>query len=283
MILVTGATAPVGRSIVEQLLASGQRVRALTRNADASGLLAGVEIVAGDLSKPETLPPILEGVSAVFLLAAVPGFASAFLEATKRAGIRRIVFQSSGAIDDAVDEQPNPIGAFHADIERAIEASGLEWTFLRLEVHAANALLWTVDLAEQIKAGDVVRAPYGQAAGAPIHEADLAAVAAMALTSDGHAGAKYRLTGPESLTHVEQVQIIGQAIGRQLRYEELSPEVARQEIGQHVPAPVVDTLFDIWASYLGKPAPVTNAVEQVTGRPARTFTQWAADHAADFR
>jgi uncharacterized protein YbjT (DUF2867 family) len=283
MILVTGATAPAGRSIAEQLLASGQRVRALTRDANASGLPAGVEIVAGDLSKPETLPPALEGVSAVFLLAAVPGFAPAFLEAAKRAGVRRIVFQSSGAIDDAVDEQPNPIGAFHADIERAIEASGLEWTFLRLEVHAANALLWTIDLADQIKAGDVVRGPYGQAAGAPIHEADLAAVAVVALTSGEHAGAKYRLTGPESLTHVEQVQIIGQAIGRPLRYEELSPEVARQEISQRVPPPVVATLFDVWASSVGKRAPVTNTVEQVAGRPARTFAQWAADHAADFR
>jgi uncharacterized protein YbjT (DUF2867 family) len=155
MILVTGATAPVGRSIVEQFLAAGQRVRALTRNADASGLPAGVEIVAGDLSKPETLPSALEGVSAVFLLGAVPGFTPAFLEAAKRAGVRRVVFQSSGAIDDAVEDQPNPIGAFHADIERAIEASGLEWTFLRLEVYAANALRtfaqWAADHAADVR------------------------------------------------------------------------------------------------------------------------------------
>lgn len=283
MILVTGATAPVGRSIAEQLVAGGQPVRTLTRNADAPDLPAGVDTVVGDLSKPETLPPAFEGVSAVFLLAAVPGFAPAFLDAAKRAGVRRVVFQSSGAIDDSVSEQPNPIGAFHADIERAIEASGLEWTFLRLEPYAANSLLWTVDLAQQIKAGDVVRGPYGQAAGAPMHEADLAAVAVAALTSERHAGAKYRLTGPQSLTHIEQVQLIGEAIGRRLRYEELPPEVAKEQISQRVPPPVVDTLFDVWASYVGKPAPVTNTVERVAGRPARTFAEWAADHAADFR
>src|SRR6185312_2807463 len=98
-------------------------------------------------------------------------------------------------------------------IEQAIEESGLEWTFLRLEVPASNALQWAMDVPEQVKAGDVVRGPYGEAAGSPIHEADIAAVGVVALTSAAHVGAMYRLTGPESLTHHEQVRIIGEAIG----------------------------------------------------------------------
>src|SRR5215211_4160722 len=109
MILVTGATAPVGRSIVEQLVAAGRDVRALTRDPDKAGLPAGAEVVAGDLSDPESLATAFKDVSAVFLLAAVPGFAPAFLRAAKEAGVRRIVFQSSGAVDDAADEQPNQV------------------------------------------------------------------------------------------------------------------------------------------------------------------------------
>jgi uncharacterized protein YbjT (DUF2867 family) len=283
MILVTGATAPTGRSIVEQLVAAGHPVRALSRDPETAGLPGGVEVVAGDLALAESLPPALDGVSAVFFFAAVPGVAPAFLAAAQHADAPRIVFQSSGAVVDGGDKQPNPIGAFYGGIEREIVASGLEWTFLRLEMASANSLVWTVDLAEQIKTGDVVRAPYGEAAGSPLHEVDLAAVAVAALTTEGHTGATYRLTGPESLTHVEQVGRIGDAIGRSLRFEEVPVETARREMGRRLPPPIVESLLADWAGHVGQPAPVTRTVEAIIGRPARTFAEWATDHVADFR
>lgn len=146
MILVTAATAPVGRSIVEQLAAAGEPVRALTRDPSTANLPAGAEVVAGDLGDPASLPAAMAGVSAVFLLAVVPGFAPAFLAAAKEAGVRRIVFQSSGAVENGADPQPNDITAFHHDIERAIVESGLEWTFLRLAVESADALQWAYDV-----------------------------------------------------------------------------------------------------------------------------------------
>src|SRR5262249_36779814 len=169
-------------------VAARQGVRALTRDPAKAGLPAGAEVVAGDLSDTQSLSAALKDVTAVFLLAAVPGFAPAFLQAAAAAGVRRIVFQSSGAVDDDADEQPNDIAAFHHDIERAIRDSGLEWTFLRLEVASADALQWAFDVPGQLRAGDVVRGPYGQAAGSPIHPADFAAVAVAALTEDQHAG-----------------------------------------------------------------------------------------------
>jgi uncharacterized protein YbjT (DUF2867 family) len=275
MILVTAATAPVGRSVVEQLVEAGHDVRALTRDPDDADLPAGADVVAGDLSDPESLRAAMQGVSAVFLLAVVPGFAPAFLEAAKEAGVRRIVFQSSGAIVDGADEQPNEVAAFHREIERAIRESGLEWTFLRLEVASADALQWAFDVPGQLARGDVVRGPYADAGGSPIHPADFAAVAVAALTDSRHAGKTYLLTGPRSLTNAEQIELIGRAHGRTLRYEELSPEQAREAMGAHAPA---DLLLATWERHRATPAPVTDTVERITGRPPRSPKQWAADY-----
>lgn len=280
VILVTAATAPVGRSIVEQLVAARHPVRALTRDPGKADLPAGAEVVTGNLSDAESLAATFQGVSAVFLLAAVPGFAPTFLKAAKEAGVRRIVFQSSGAVVDDADEQPNPIAAFHADIERQIRDSGLEWTFLRLEVASADALQWAFDVPAQIKAGDVVRGPYVEAAGSPIHPADFAAVAIAALTQDEHVGKIYRLTGPQSLTHREQVQLLGEALGRPLRYEELDEEEARAAISPYAPT---DVLFATWKQHIGTPAPVTDAIQRLTGSPPRSAEAWAADYAAHLR
>lgn len=277
VILVTAATAPVGRSIVEQLVAMGHPVRALTRDPKKAGLPAGAEVVAGDLSDAESLAAAFQNVSAVFLLAAVPGFAPTFLKAAKEAGVRRIVFQSSGAVVDDVEEQSNPIGAFHADIERQIRDSGLEWTFLRLEVASADALQWAFDVPVQLKAGDVVRGPYAEAAGSPMHPADFAAVAIAALTQDEHANKIYHLTGPASITHREQVQLIGKALGRPLRYQELNEEQARAAISPYAPA---DVLFETWKRHIDRPAPILDTVQRLTGRPPRSVEAWAADLAA---
>lgn len=276
-ILVTAATAPVGRSIVEQMVAMKQPVRALTRDPEKAGLPAGAEVVAGDLSDAESLATAFQEVSAVFLLAVVPGFVPLFLRAAKEAGVRRIVFQSSGAVVDGVEEQPDPIAAFHYDIERQIRESGMEWTFLRLEVASADALQWAFDVPAQIKNGDVVRGPYAETTGSPIHPADFAAVAIVALTQDEHAGKTYHLTGPASFTHCEEVKLIGKALGRSLRYEELDEEQARAAISPYAPA---DMLFETWKKYTDTPAPVTDTVQEITGRSPRSVEAWAADLAA---
>jgi uncharacterized protein YbjT (DUF2867 family) len=279
MILVTAATAPVGRSIVEQLVATGRPVRALTRVPEQAGLPAEAEVVAGDLGDPDSLRSAMEGVSAVFLLAVVPGFAPSFIAAAKDAGVRRIVFQSSGSVDDEAPEQPHAVAAFHHEIEQALRDSGLEWTFLRLELSASNALQWAFDVPAQVKAGDVVRGPYAQAADAPIHPADFAAVAVEALTDDSHAGRTYRITGPQSVTHAEQIELLGEALGRPLRYEELSVDAAREAMGPYAPA---DVLLADWALHLDTPAPVNDTIEKITGRPGLSYLQWARDFRAEF-
>jgi uncharacterized protein YbjT (DUF2867 family) len=129
----------------------------------------------------------------------------------------------------------------------------------------------------------VVRWPYGAAETAPIDVRDVAAVAARALYEDGHAGGDYVLTGPESLSQAEQVGVIGAVLGRQIRFEELSPEEFRRETADTWPGPVVDMLLAAWRATIGRPAFVTSTVAEVTGSPARTFRQWVADHADGFR
>ncbi len=280
VILVTGATGHVGRHVVSQLLGADAAVRALVRNPDSVGLPGRVEVMRGDLSVPNTLDSCLYGVEAVFLV--WPGlpidFASAVLDAVRKHA-RRIVYLSSLSVRDDLQQQADPMTTFHAAIERLIEQSGLEWTFLRSSGLATNTLGW----AQQIRAEGVVRWPYGAAARSLIHEGDIASVAVRVLQSSEHSGAKYLLTGPEALTQIEQVQTIGKAIERTLRYEEISREAARQQMLTYWPPAMVDGALNAWASFVKEPELVSHTVGEVTGTPARPFCQWAIDHVSDFR
>ncbi len=281
-ILIIGATGNVGRQVLSQLPATGVRIRALVRNPQTAGLPPHVDVLQGDLTIPESLDACLDGIDTVFLVwTAPPATVAPALERIVRHA-RRIVFLSAPLkTAHPLFQQPNPLRALATQIEQLIEASGLQWTFLRPGMFAANALNWW---APQIRAGsNVVRWPHVAAPTAPIHERDIAAVAVRALCEDGHAGAEYVLTGPQSLAQSEQISTIGDVIGRPLRVEEISPEDARSELLPIMPAFVINMLLNAWAAAIGQPALVTSTVAEITGAPARTFRDWAADHAADFR
>lgn len=280
-LLITGATGTVGRQVVSQLQPTGAHIRAMTRNPSAAGLPSSIEVVRGDLTAPETLDSCLEAIDTVFLVWTAPPatVASAVERIAKRA--RRIVFLSAPLkTPHPLFQQPNPARKLAEQIERAIEDSGLQWTFLRPGMFAANSLEWW---APQIRAGDVVRWPYLAVPTAPIHEKDIAAVAVRALCEEGHAGAEYVMTGPQSLTQFEQLSTIGRATGRSLRVEEITPDDAQQELRAIMPPPVINMLLDAWAAAAGQPAHVTTTVADITGTPARSFLDWTNDHAAAFR
>jgi len=280
-ILVVGGTGTVGRQVLARLVARGAKVRALVRNPGAAQLPPQVEVVRGDLTFPETLDACVNGIHTVFLVWTAP--AAAVAPALERIAkhARRVIFLSAPLkTPHPLFQQPNPLRAVAEQIERLIEASGLQWTFLRPGMFAANALRWW---ARQIRSGDVVRWPHLAVATAPIDERDIAAVAVRVLCEDGHAGAEYVLTGPQSLSQFEQVSTIGRVIGRSLRIQEISPDEARRELLTVIPLPGVNMLLEAWAAAIGQRAHVTSTVEEITGTPPKAFHDWATDNAAGFR
>jgi uncharacterized protein YbjT (DUF2867 family) len=278
---VTGATGRIGRAVVAELLRAGVPVRALTRRPDAAGLPAAVEVVAGDLTVPGSLDASLQGVGSVFLVWTVPPATAPAVVERLASQARHVVFLSAPhRTPHPFFQQPNPMAALHAEIERLIAIAGLASTMIRPGMFASNARNWW---AGTIRERGVVRWPYGAAETAPVDERDVAEVSARALYEDRHAGGDYVLTGPESLSQAEQVSIIGEVIGRRIQFEELSPEEFRRETAGTWPRPVVDMLLAAWGATMGHPAFVTSTVADVAGSPARTFRQWVEDHADAFR
>jgi len=283
-ILVTGATGRVGRLVIDELLRAGVPVRALTRRPDRAALPATAEVVQGDLTVPASLRAALDGAGAIFLVwtAALDTAPSAIarIAAHTSAEPRRIVYLSAPhQTPHPFFQQPNPMRALHAEVERLLANTGLDLAILRPGMFASNALNWW---APQVRDGDVVRWPYGAAETAPIDERDIAAVAVRTLLDDRHANADFVLTGSESLSQAAQVRMIGDAIGRPLEFDELSPDEFRSATAATWPAAVSEMLLSAWQAALGHPAFVTDAVEEVLESPPRTFREWATDNAAAF-
>jgi uncharacterized protein YbjT (DUF2867 family) len=285
MIVVTGGTGRVGRQIVAQLRERNLPVRVVSRTASrtaglsqAGGETAGVEAVSADLADPASLEPHLHSADALFLLwpftsAEVTAALAPQVAKIAARHVTRVVYLSA----QPAGERP---GSFWALVERAIEDSGVPWTFLRPTGFASNTLLW----ADQIRSGDVVRWPFGAAARSLIDERDIAAVAVRALTQDGHAGSRYLLSGPAVLTQAEQLAAIGRALGRDLTWQELPRPAAQQALAAAWGDPgFVASALDTWERFVTHPEIVTSAVRDLTGAPAHSFADWAAANADAFR
>lgn len=273
MILITGATGNVGSEVVEQLRHTGQPVRVMSRNPEKADFPENVEVVRGDLNDAESVKSVLDGVQKVFLIQTpdsddFPGLA-------KQSGVEHIVFLSAAAIEVQID---NVIGQTHLKKEEFIKESGVAWTFLRPGAFMSNALQWT----NSIQSEGVVRAPFGDIGMAPIDPHDIAAAAVTALTETGHNGQIYSMNGPEVLTPREQVQILSTATGKDIRFENISRDAAKERMARFIPEPIVEASLDLIQFSAEHPAQVSNTVKEVTGRNARTFKQWAEEHAELF-
>jgi uncharacterized protein YbjT (DUF2867 family) len=276
--VVFGARGSVGRHVAAGLSAAGQQVRLTSREPATAGLSDDPRVVSADLELPETLGPALDGATKAFLYARPRGI-DGFVAAARAAGVRRVALLSSAAVVGR-DPEHNPIARDHRAVELALEDSGLAWTFIRPGLFATNTRWWW---QRSIREEGAARLPYPEAQTAPVHEKDLAALAVTALTEGGHERRAYAVYGPQSLTLREQVGLIGQAIGRAVRVEEVSPEQAREQLAQTIGPAGASAILGSWEAGRPGPAATSAVVREVTGRAGLTFGQWAADHASDFR
>ncbi|GAA3395638.1 NmrA family NAD(P)-binding protein [Cryptosporangium minutisporangium] len=265
--LVTGATGNTGRHVVAELIGRGEHVRALTRNpaAAAEKLPSGVELVHGTHTAPETLDAALDGVDRLHITVTA-GLADVGPELVRRAvdaGVRRITVLWGGAA---------------GPVEQAVADSGVEWVRLEPQEFMSNTLTW----ADTIRAEGVVREPYDFPS-ALVHEADIGAVAALALLDDGHSGQVYNLTGSESLTPTERIKTLSRAIGRDITLVPITYEEAVERLtSSGVSRADAEYVVGWYAEPPADAVTAVDTVERLTGRPARTFDQWVAEHADRF-
>jgi uncharacterized protein YbjT (DUF2867 family) len=279
--MVTGATGHVGRELARELDAKGASFRVLVRDPDrAAGLPERAERIAGDLDNPQALALALDGVNGLFLL--VPGIGIEHTEhaitAAKAAGVRHIVYLSSYAV---IGDPVPAMGRWHAERERLIRACGIPATFLRPSGFMTNAFDWLPTLRE----GGYVLDPIGPGRAAPVDPADIAAVAAVILTEDGHAGEEYLLTGGEALTVAEQVQILAKATGRdiEVRTAATPAEAVRFRYPHGAQQALADALIQGITLMRADPVGVrSDTVRRLLGRDPRTFADWCARNARAF-
>jgi uncharacterized protein YbjT (DUF2867 family) len=275
-IFVSGATGNIGREVVLRLLRHGARVRAGARTKESADELErlGAEAVVVDLRDLDSVTAALTGVErALSLSPLVPDQARIgvmFAGAARRAGVEYVVRISSlGAGSDDI-----ALNRWHHEVERALEASGLAYAFVRPTFFMQNYLAFA----------DAVALPHGDAAIAAIDARDVAAVAATVLTDGGHDGQAYELTGPEPLTNHDVVGVLSRLTGRAIEYVDVPDDAARRAMAdQGVPPAVAEGLLELAAVIrAGERAAVTDAVERLTGAPPRSFERFAADHRERF-
>jgi (4-alkanoyl-5-oxo-2,5-dihydrofuran-3-yl)methyl phosphate reductase len=281
MILVLGATGTTGGEVARQLIAAGERPRLLVRNPDKARALFGdrAEIVRGDLDDAASLDAAMKGVDHLYLMAV--GLDQVTLEghavdAARRAGVKHVVKLSViGA-----DAPQITFAKWHAAAEKKLTDSGLGWTMLRAGNFMSNSLGW----ADTIRSQGAFYQPTGTGRWAAIDPADIGAVAVAALTTPGHEGKAYTLTGPESMDAAGYAAVLSKATGKPVTFVDVPPDAARDAmLKSGMPAGYVDALLDLLAVMkAGHTDAVSGDVERVLGRKPGTFAAWAARNKAAF-
>lgn len=282
-ILVTGATGNTGSAMIQHLLAMGADVRALVRDeSKAQGLReAGVEVVVGDYLKPETLEAALEGVDKVFLVTPLSPdaakMASNVIAAARRASKPHIV--------RLADETPEPVsavrnGRLHAEVNAELAACGLPYTSLRPVANMQNTLM----AAQSVASDGMIYMSMEDAKMGMIDRRDVVEAAVKVLTTEGHEGQTYVLTGPALLSYHDAASGLSKALGKEVRYVNVPMQAAREAmIGMGMSEWLADAICEYFENYRkGGSAGVTNDFEKVTGHPPRSYETFARDFAQSF-
>jgi len=283
MILITGATGNIGTELVKLLASKGFSLRVVSRDEKKLAHLdPQIQRIIGDLHEPSVVQRALQGIDKLFMIPVLldPDHESdrLLIDEAKRAGVGHIVMVSSGVVRLG---DKNPIGILHRQKEVFIEETGIPWTFLRPGGFMSNVLrFWLATIKSQGK----VFNPSGDGKTAPISPYDIAAVAAVALTTTGHEGKVYDLTGPELVSAHDQVGILSKVLGKPIQCIDIPVQAAA--IGMKsagLPEAAIEGLSKLWTRVRkGEGAFQNNEVERLTGKPAQTFETWCHEHRAAF-
>ena len=283
MILVTGGTGLIGSEVLRRLSDAGVPARALTRNLNKAQKISGVTWVTGDLGKPETLPAAFDGAQTLFLLTHyledMVELQHNAIDAARAAGVNHVVKVSAFA---ASDHSRAPIGRWHYQVEKELEDSGLAWTMLRPHHFMQNLLAQ----AEYVVKEGVIYSASGDGQIPYVDGRDVGAAAAVTLTTPGHAGKKYVLTGSEAISYRQAAEIISGVIGKPVRFVDESPDEARARRIREGLSPAVTQSALAIAAYQragGKTVTITSTIADLTGRPPRTVPEFVREHASSFR
>ena len=283
-ILITGATGNVGRELTKQLVAQEVPFRVMVRStqkAKAFYKMEDVEVIIGDFNDAKTVADALKGINRAFLLTNSSEQAETqqltFVELASRAGVKQIVKLSQWAADT---DSPVRFLRYHAVVENKIKELGLNYTFLRPNLFMQSLLSFREMILNQGK----FFAPVGNAKISMVDVRDIAAVAAAALSEDGHAGKTYNITGPEALSHQEMAKKLSQALNRQIEFVDIPPESMREALaGVGFPNWQADGLIEDYAHYhRGEAATITADIKNVTGKPPHSLEEFARDYATVF-
>ena len=285
MILVTGATGLNGSELVQRLSARGVPVRALVRSAakaERFSALPNVEIVQGDMARPETLGGALHGVDRAMLISssdpAMLEVQSNFIEEARKAGVKHVV-KLSGIMPDL--DSPFRFARMHAEIERRLEASGMAFTHLR----AGEFMQAYFRQVPSIVAKGALFLPMADAKIASIDVCDVAEVAATVLTGAGHEGKIYPLTGPEALNMAEVAERLSAATEKTIRYVNVAPEEAtRANLAAGMPPYTAEALAELFGERRrGKEGQVSPLIQTLFGWQPTSFEEFSRRSAAIFR
>ena len=274
MILVTGASGTIGSELLRELVKRGESVRASVHVRALD--IDGVETCSIDYDRPETLPPALDGVEALFLLSQEVAHEKPMVDAAREAGVRRIVYISSfGADTDTFI-----VGQLHREIERRIEDSGMTWTFLRPNYLMQNFITL---MGDDIRNEDAFHDSIGDARVSRIDARDVSHVAARVLIESGHEHRAYDLSGPEAITHHHAAEVLSEALGRRIRYVELDDDSFRRRlVAQGVPEDFAGFVEDVNRRNRNGEThddKVTGHVRTILGREPTPFSRFCRDYA----
>jgi uncharacterized protein YbjT (DUF2867 family) len=284
MILVTGAGGTVGSEVLKQLREQGAKVRAAFNNPEKAerAKKQGIETAVLDFADRSSIAAALKGVGKLFLLGpTVPNqsqLENNVVEEAKKAGVKHIVKLS---VMDAPGERFT-FAKWHRAVEKNIESSGLQYTFLRCNEFMQNTINYYLPT---IRSEGTIYLSTKDSKVSAVDVRDIAAVAVKALTTPGHENKTYDLTGPEALTHEQVAQKLSAAAGKQIKYVDIPPAAYKEgAVAAGIPDWYADALLDLYAFYVaGGAQRVSKDVENVTGRKARSFDEFARDHAQAFR